>query len=327
MKVLVTGASGFVGGHLCTALVKSGHEVYGLIRNPKNSSYDFHVVKGDLSLLSIQKWINELPDKVDAVIHTAGVVHSFNAHIFEEVNFLGTQWLEQELKKKYSDLQFIFTSSLAAVGPSAKDLPHTEKTPLNPPSLYGKSKKKAEEYLIHHKDPSWKLTIVRPPMVIGPKDPAVLDVFKMVKSRIILGTGFSGMKKEYSFVCVHDLVELLIKCLAPTQEKVRTYFPAYPLKVTFNEIISSIKEEMKVSTMTLPVPMFIVRGLAITVAGIRKIKPFDFRLTPDKIHELSPKYWVVNSEKSIHELGMKYQWNLKDTISITYQDYKKRNWI
>ena len=205
--------------------------------------------------------------------------------------------------------------------------PHTESTPLDPPSLYGQSKKKAEEYLKADLPDDWKLTIVRPPMVIGPKDPAILDVFKMVKSRIILGTGISGMEKQYSFVCVHDLVEVLLRTLNPSDQKIRTYFPSYPKVVTFKEIIEAIKLEMKVRTITLPIPMFIIGTIAHTMALIRKVVPLDFRLTPDKVHELARKYWCVSSDLSVKELDMKYTWNLQETIHITYEDYTTRGWI
>ncbi len=331
MKILVTGASGFVGGHLSTRLASEGHEVYGLIRSPKGIDYDFKVIQGDLSNESIKSWVSKLPEDLNTVIHTAGIVHSFNKNIFDEINFQGTVDLEMALKERFTKLHFIFTSSLAAVGPSSEGIPHTEETPLLPPSLYGKSKKKAEEYLSDNLAPEWKLTIVRPPMVIGPKDPAVLDVFKMVKSRIILGTGLEGMNKVYSFVCVHDLVDLMIKCTNQDQdqdqERIRIYFPAYPKTVTFKEIIEAIKEEMNVSTITLPIPMTIISALAHGMYGLQKIFPIDFRLTPDKIHELGPKYWSVSAQRSIDQLGMNYQWDLKETIKLTYNDYKSRNWL
>lgn len=327
MKVFVTGASGFVGGHLCEQLIKDAHEVFGLIRNPKDKNYSFQVIQGDLSKESIEDFISKLPEDLDAVIHTAGIVHSFNKNIFDQVNFQGTVDLEQALKKRYDKLHFVFISSLAAVGPSVKDNPHTEETPLSPPSLYGKSKKKAEEYLKKELPKDWKLTLIRPPMVIGPKDPAVLDVFKMVKSRMILSTGFSGMDKEYSFVCVYDLVNLIIRALNPSEQRIRTYFPSYPKVVTFREIIEAIKAEMKIGTITLPIPMLIVTGLAHSVGFMRKVIPIEFRLTPDKIHELGPQYWCVSSERSIKELNMNYEWNLQRTIQITYQDYKERSWL
>ncbi len=327
MKILVTGASGFVGGHLCERLVSEGHEVYGLIRSPKGSDYLFHVIQGDLSEESIQKWISKLPEDLEACIHTAGIVHSFDKEIFDLVNFKGTVDLELALKNKFSHFHFIFTSSLAAVGPSTLAKPHNEETPLNPPSLYGQSKKKAEIYLKDNLSKNWKLTIVRPPMVIGPKDPAVLDIFKMVKSRLILGTGLQGMKKLYSFVCVHDLVELLVKCLEENPQRIRTYFPAYPKLATYQEIVQAIKDQMKVTTLTLPVPMLIITALAHFVALIKKVIPLDVRLTPDKIHELAPQCWTVDSSLSISELGMNYQWGLSKTIELTYHDYKNRNWI
>lgn len=327
MKILVTGASGFVGGHLTTRLSADGNEVYGLIRKPQTRKYDFNIIQGNLSPESIASWITELPKDLDTVIHTAGIVHSFNNNIFDEVNYKGTLELEKALKLRYPKLHFLFISSLAAVGPCLDGIPHQEEAPLRPPSLYGKSKKKAEEYLTQNLAHNWCLTIVRPPMVIGPGDPAVLDIFKMVQSRVILGTGLKGMEKEYSFVCVYDLVELIIKCLAPSDDKVRVFFPAYPKVAKFNDIIATIASQMNVSTRTLPIPMFVISALAHFMNALQKVVSINFRLTPDKIHELAPKYWSVNSQKSIEVLHMNYQWDLERTINATYEDYKSRGWL
>ena len=76
MKILVTGSTGFVGSHLCQLLDKSGHEVYALVRNPskaKEFNIPGHHIKGDLSSFD---WVATLPDDLDAVVHTAGIVHS-----------------------------------------------------------------------------------------------------------------------------------------------------------------------------------------------------------------------------------------------------------
>ena len=93
MKILVTGATGFVGSHLCEELSRKGHQVYGLVRNPKKlKDFNFQgiVIKGDLNLEQDWQWIDEIPSDLDAIIHTAGIVHSFQTEHFFDVNSKAT---------------------------------------------------------------------------------------------------------------------------------------------------------------------------------------------------------------------------------------------
>lgn len=330
MKIFVTGATGFVGGHLIERFSELGLDHQGLARSQKKWD-EFELpgspVLGDLGRESIDHWVQNLPSDLTHFIHTAGVVHSFNKEIFDTVNFEATKILFNALKKRFPKLHFIFFSSLAAVGPSIKLKEHTEETPLDPPSLYGQSKKKAEDFLIAQKPLDWTLTIIRPPMVIGPRDPAVLDIFKMVKGRLILGTGIDGKDKLYSFVCVHDLVSLVEKVLNHDHGRVEVFFGSHPKNHTFKEITDAVAKTMNRKTIYLPVPLTVVSALAHTMNAFHKIASIEFRLTPDKLHELRPEAWTCSGKKSENTLEMKYKWDLDKTIQLTYEDYVSRGWI
>ncbi len=180
MKVLVTGATGFVGSHLCDLLTKNNHQVFALVRNPTKAK-EFGVpgvhLQGDLSSF---EWINDLPKDLDAVVHTAGIVHSFDSKDFYDVNATATKALIEALAS-FDGLKFTLVSSQAAGGPSPKSNPAKEDANAAV-SDYGRSKRLAEEY-VACAPKSWSVSVVRPPMVIGPRDPAVLDIFKMVKSQ------------------------------------------------------------------------------------------------------------------------------------------------
>jgi nucleoside-diphosphate-sugar epimerase len=329
MKILVTGANGFLGTHLCQRLLTQGHTVYGLVRTPSKMSLthaNFIMVQGDLNQ-PLLPWINYLPTDLDACIHTAGLVHTYNTEEFFQVNTLGTKILIEALKVKFSQkLKFILVSSLAAAGP-AKLGEIKDETDLDfPVSVYGRSKKQAEEMLRTLAPKQWSSSIVRPPMIIGPGDMAVLDVFKMVKDGFILLPGKNAANKEYSFVCVFDLVETITKLVESDLSLL--IYSAHESIIKFQQLIEEIKKQLKRKWIVyLPLPLFMIRGLAWILSLIHKIIPHQLRLTPDKIYELEAEAWTCNSKLSKTTLNQIYQYDLKQTIAVTLADYQKRKWL
>lgn len=325
MKILVTGATGFVGSHLVDLLVDEGHELFCLVRSLKKAS-EFQVkgklIEGSLSSHSKNSWVQELPKDLEAVVHTAGIVHSSNTDDFYKVNTHCTNQLGQDLKERYSSLKFILISSLAAASASATAI--NEETKEAPLSEYGKSKLAAEEIVKTHFPPSWEKTIIRPPMVIGPRDPAVLDIFKMVKSGFAPGVGFKASEKAYSFVCVFDLINTISLALLKKSDKPEVYFSSHPDSILFKSLLESISKSLKLrNPFIIPIPTTLVR---IASKVIPKIAP-NARLTSDKLKEIEPKAWICSSEKSVVELGQSYKWDLNKTIEVTLKDYQKRGWL
>ena len=331
MKILITGASGFVGSHLCERLIKEGHEVFALVRNPAKLTIEksdkLTLIKGDLDSDSLT-WVTRLPIDLDTCIHTAGIVHSYVNDEFFRVNTVGTEHLVNSLKLRYADSKFHFVliSSLAGSGPSIGNDKRDETDMDLPVSVYGQSKKEAEVSLSKLAPSSWNLSVIRPPMVIGPRDSAVLDIFKMVKGRVIILPGRNSRSKLYSFVCVFDLVETITQ--VSLQKKPGIYFSAHPQTVTFEELILEIKKQFKGSFLLyLPLPLFLVRLVAACLNFIYRIRPHNLRLTPDKYHELAALNWTCNGNKSERELGQTYNYDLERTITITLLDYKARKWL
>ena len=103
MKILITGANGFVGSHLCEKLLSEGHSVYALVRSLKKFTIQPHsqlkLIQGDLDQDKLF-WIDTLPTDLDTVIHTAGIVHSYSTDEFYRVNSIGTENLVNNLKNK-----------------------------------------------------------------------------------------------------------------------------------------------------------------------------------------------------------------------------------
>ena len=330
-KILITGANGFLGTHLSSRLLEQGHTVYGLVRNPKKivvTHPQFVVIKGDLNSAKLS-WIDFLPDDLEVCIHTAGLVHSYQTDDFNKVNAEGLNFLLEALKNKsnlINSFKFILISSLASAGPVSFGEMKQENDPDFPVSYYGRSKKAAEEILKLHAPKNWIISIIRPPMIIGPGDTAVLDIFKMVKSRIIILPGINSKIKEYSFVCVYDLVDTII--LVYKSNKSHFLYIAHDDVITFLELVNQIKKCMKIKVLFyLPIPILLIRWISKILAFVHQFFNHNLRLTPDKIFELEGSAWVCQNIKSKTILAQEYNYPIKKTIEVTYEDYCKRKWL
>ena len=328
MKILVTGASGFVGSHLCERLDQLGHEVYAQVRELAKLKF-FKVpgtpVVGKLFYDRKHDWIDELPEDISAVIHVAGLVHSFDNENFFLTNALATERIVQDLSQKYDRLKFILISSLAAVGPSENSLLRREEHNPQPISAYGQSKLEAEKLLFQTAPTQWSKIIVRPPIIFGPRDEAGLEIFRLVQKGIVPVIGAGAKNKEYSYICIYDLVEVVHKILNHPFEKNETFFVSYPKTATFEKIIDVVAHKMDVrKPFLIPLPSGPMKLLANLLKKIHRVRPLNIRLTPDKYRELAASAWTCSSEKSQSVLGVEYHWNLEETIEATLQDYRKR---
>lgn len=330
MKILVTGASGFVGSHLIERFLDSGHIVYALVRSPLKLAHLSHpnlnVIQGDLNLHELP-WVHSLPQDLNACVHTAGIVHSYDHEEFDRVNHLATNILVKSLQTKFSSqFKFVFISSLAASGPNLADDPKNEMQPDFPVSAYGKSKKDAEIDLKKIAPQEWTLSVIRPPMVIGPRDTAVLDIFKMVQGGFILLPGTDSRKKQYSFVCVYDLVETIYRVTESDQS--HFLYSAHSQVIKFEDMILEIKKQMhKRWHFYLPVPLIVIRFLAKILWLIWRLFPHNIRLTPDKIFELEAKGWVCDATESRLQLNQNYNYDFSSTVEVTLADYQARGWL
>ena len=226
MRFFVTGATGFIGRHLCQALVSRGHEVVAMVRSaaklgvlPKR----IELFQGDLGCFADRATV--LP-VADIVIHLAGVVAADELEEYEAVNYRAVEQLLACLgRQSWTPRRLLFASSLAAAGPSPANQPWTERETLHPIDPYGSAKARAEVVVAKAPFPT---TSFRPPMVFGPEDPATLTVGKRVRvlpraalyaiMRVsTLGSGWFGYtnqldRKQYqqmvapAFVCSSDAI-------------------------------------------------------------------------------------------------------------------------
>ncbi|MBT3983273.1 MAG: NAD(P)-dependent oxidoreductase [Bacteriovoracaceae bacterium] len=334
MKVIVSGSTGFIGSHICDRLQSEGVDIYSLARNQRKFK-DFDVkgkfVQCDFNSLK-DEMLEELPESVDAIIHVAGTLFSHNPNDYYQMNVERTLDFINMLKKKYEAqrVKLIFFSSIAAAGPSASGRAKSESELENPVSHYGKSKLEAEKALIAAAPEGWEVVIIRPPMVIGPRDPAFLEVFQIIGKKICPYLGVDGHKTKISFVSVFDLVEVIHQSLNTEHDssEPQVYYPCHPDIVEMEELNKMIQDSMGLKRVfRVFIPLSFIKSAAYCVQFLSKFVDLGSGLTVDKTREMEVSPWIFSPQKSIDRLGVNYQYNLERTIDITLKDYRERGWV
>ncbi len=328
MKILVTGATGFIGSHLTESLIKRGYSVRCLLRKTSNRRWiEPCIVLGDKNGSPVETVYGDCLDRsslekaldgVDAVIHVAGLTKAVREKDFYSVNVKGTETLLESIKDAASGLKrFVFISSLAAAGPSPDGKPRVEEDEPSPVSFYGKSKLEAERLVIN--SDSIPYTIVRPPAVYGPRDRDFYVFFKLVNRGIFPYWG----RSLYSMVYIDDLVNGIILTIEKKVAEGRIYFISNRENYTNEEIAFTIagilgKKLRKVRLPRSIMPFLASIGEKIKSKGI---------INRDKIRELGHACWICNPARAERELGFKSTVSLEDGLRWTADWYRINRWI
>ena len=205
MKVLLTGATGFVGPQTAKALADAGYQIRCLVRETSDRSalealgIELEYAIGDVCDPAA---LHEAMAGVDAVVHLAGATKCLRREDYYRVNAYGAR-LVAEAAVACGVPRFVHCSTLAVAGPMPEGRPVTEDDPPRPVSEYGKSKLAGEEAVRRHGN-RVDVTIVRPPIVYGPRDRDFFEVFKMAARGLGIRPGLLAPKR-YSIIHVEDL--------------------------------------------------------------------------------------------------------------------------
>lgn len=328
MKAFVTGGTGFIGSHLVEALIESDTyaEVRCLVRSDEKwlKNMDFNKVKGDLYSLNV---ISEALEDVDTLFHLAGVVKAPSWSAFERANVNATEDLIRIAEKK-GVKKIVVLSSLAAAGPAEEpERPKTEKDPMHPVSMYGKSKKMMEQ-VIHEVaagHDQLSVSILRPPAVYGPREDQIYTFFKMLSNRLCPIIG-DGTRPRVSLVYVKDVVDATLKAAEHNRAGVETYFISGKRIHTWNEIRGTAEEVLGKKA----VPIYIKPGTVKKVAGFVENVASLFGIYPvinrEKANEMILE-WTCSIEKAQKELGYNPRYSLAEGISRTIHWYQMHHWL
>lgn len=328
-RILITGATGFVGTHLVKEAISRGYEVYAGVRLSSNTEQltklGVRTVVLDFSdEESMRKSLMALP-VFDHIIHNAGLTKAAKANDYFETNTYNTQrFINAVIKAESCANKFLFVSSLAAYGPGKPDCREAVKnsdTP-HPVTYYGKSKLQAEKYLTSQSELPY--IILRPTSVYGPGEK---DLFQFI-SLINKGFEFYMGKnvQQLTFVYVKDLVRVMLDSLE-SPYKNQSYFVTDGNTYTNTQLAQIVKQTMGKKTISIKFPMPIVRLVAAISESVSKTTGSMSILNKDKLNELTATNWQCNISNLVADLAYKPEYPLEKGMQETISWYKEHKWI
>jgi dihydroflavonol-4-reductase len=324
MKALVTGATGFVGGHLVDHLLAQGDEVTALVRSPERAAglreRGVRLVPGHLH---DQAALREAVRGQDVIYHSAALVGAPTEAELVHANRVGTEQVVAAAVAAAPDARFVLVSSLASVGPARPGAPRTDEEPPEPVTAYGRSKL-ASEAVVRASPLRW--VIARPPAVYGPRDrDNFLPLFKLAP--LGLCPVFGDGTQELSLVYVTDLAAGLRACGTTPGIEGRSYFVNHPEVVTSARILEQIAALKNRRVRLIPLPR-VAATLALTVAGgVARLRGTKTILHPDKANEFYQPAWTADPGPLVADTGWQPAFDLSRGIAATERWYKEQGWL
>ncbi len=323
--ILVTGASGFVGGHLVEALTRQKKKVKLLVRSSSRLAFkqtpNLQLCEGDVTdKQSVEKAMRG----VETVYHLAGLLRGANYADYEKVNVDGTRNICEAFVHQKKKNRLIYVSSLSAAGPSEIGQALTETMPAQPVSFYGQTKLGGEE-VVRSYQKRMKTVILRPGAVYGPREKDILEYFKMVKQGWVLIPGKGSLK--VSFVYVADLVQAILLAGKSPRAPGNTFFVSDGKSYTWEDYSAVIGKTLHRSFRVFYVPMFLVKGTGYMADLKARITGKASIVSTDKIKEAPGPGWVCSNEKIVRKLGFRPRYDIEQGIRESVDFYLKAGWL
>ncbi len=323
MNVLVTGATGFVGGHLVDRLLERGDTVTALVRSRARAE--------PLAARGVRLVVGDLADRdalADAVhnqrlvYHVAALLGAANEADLIAANRDGTANVARAADAEPTPPRLVLVSSMAAGGPAQRGAPRRTAGNDHPVTAYGRSKLAAEQALAQF---PLEWIALRPPVIYGPRDrDAFLPLVKLVKCGVAPTFGDGTM--EASFLEVHDLIEAII--LAGDSALSRdVFYVNHPEVVTQSQLMRLIAAALGRTALPLPIPEWAARAVLSVTGAWADLTHQKSILHPDKIHEFYQPAWTADPSAFIAATGWQPTSSLAQGLAATVAWYRQAGWI
>lgn len=307
MRVLVTGANGFVGRILCPFLVERGHEVTRVLRSTTDEN-QFAITGKVLNVESIDSgtdW-SGLLSNIDVVVHLAAKVHVMNAGSestlaqYREVNVEGSGRLAMAAAEA-GVRRLVYLSSIKVNGEATFDQPfHSADQITSPADSYGISKAEAEARLRQlEKDKGIEVVIIRPPLIYGPDVKGNLRLLsKAIKRRFPLP--FGAVNNRRDLVSVYNLCDLISVCVECERAAGQTFLVSDGEPLSTAGLIRYMANAQSITPRLPKVPINLLKIIGVIFGRAAQVQRLTGNLEVDINHTYevlgwSPPYSVAES--------------------------------
>ena len=332
MKILVTGASGFIGSFIVEEALRRGMETWAAVRGSSSKKYlqdeRIHFIELDFS--SEERLRQQLSGHhFDYVVHAAGVTKCIDKADFRRVNTEGTKNFVRALTAQPVPLtRFVYISSLSVFGAIREQQPYEEiretDTP-QPNTEYGRSKLEAERWLDALSPAPFPYVVLRPTGVYGPRERDYFMMAKSIQSHTDFAVGYK--QQDITFVYVTDVVQAVFLAMEKGQTG-RKYFlsdgEVYQSS-TFSNLIR--KELGNPWWIRITAPIWVLRVVTFVGEYVGRLTGKVTALNNDKYNIMRQRNWRCDIEPARQELGYEPQVKLEEGVRRSIKWYKDNGWL
>jgi len=316
--LLLTGATGFVGRNVILRELDLGTRIFAPVREPEKLRLQLAregLSKDAVTPLSPdpRSWGRIEPTHT---LLCAGVLFARNREEYFKTN---VDWTLEILRALPETCRTVVLSSQSAGGPTPTGQPSRSESDSDAPlTWYGESKLELEQ-AIRRFFPTRKITILRPPMILGARDSATLPLFKMGRNFIRTKPGLR--KKEFSFIAIEDLVDAI--SAAFELEASGPFYISSDQTISDFDLIDTAAQAVGGRGVTLPVPLSLVKMASLLVDSIPTLRKLTPSLTRDRAKEIWPDRWVVDSNAFRTATGWRSRHNLSHALHSACEFFSK----
>ena len=329
MRVLLSGGSGFIGGHTAHALAERGHDLRLLLRRTSDvtrlTDLDYEPVYGDLTQ---PESLAPACDGVDAVVHTAAVLRSADDRAFMRANADGSRALAESAAAGGVS-HFVYVSSIAAQGSARQGVAESPEGPLHPQSIYGESKAEGEHAVREAAARTgMSVRIVRPPLVYGPGDTGLLGFFQMASYGFALRLGDGSNRTDAIYG--PDLAEALVSLLdcPPVPGTAVPYHVADDGGAyDWNQLFAALGGAFRRRLRILPTPVAAFELAARGCEWYAKLRGGEPMIDRPRVIEMRQPAWLCDDRTLREASGWHPRTSLDDGVAATLEWYRRQGWV
>ena len=343
MKILITGASGFIGSFLCEEGLKRGMETWAGMRAHSSRRWltDERLKLATLDMTDVERLKGQLASykqevgRWDVIIHAGGVTKCLKREDFDLHNYVCTKNLVEALKAlEMMPSQFLYVSSLSVLGPirEQQNADGTYNDMLSsdipqPNTAYGESKVKSEEFLKQFFIPPFNYTIFRPTGVYGPREKDYFMMAKSIKQHIDFAVGYQ--KQVLTFVYVRDLVGAIFSAIGKADVAGgKVYLVSDGNNYDSRAFSDLIQQELGVKgVLHIKAPLWLLRIISAVAEGFSKLTHQPSTLNGDKYRIMCQRNWQCDISPLKNDLGFVPEWPLERGVKECMAWYRANNWI